>query len=248
MIIRKSGRELELMREAGEIVAKTHKLLAEEVKPGVTTSELDEIAEEFIRSQGADPTFKGYQGFPSSICASVNEVIVHGIPGDYELKPGDIIGIDVGARVEGYCGDAARTFAVGEISESAQKLMTTTEQALEAGIEQAVIGNRVSDISHAVQQKAEGAGYSVVRQFVGHGIGKEMWEDPEVPNFGPPGKGPRLKKGMVLAIEPMVNVGTYKTKTLEDNWTVITKDKELSAHFEDTVAITESGPELLTRV
>ena len=248
MIIRKSERELDLMREAGRIVGEAHKLLADEVKPGVTTDYLDQIVEEFIRSQDADPTFKGYRGFPKSICASINEEIVHGIPGEYELKSGDIIGVDIGARVGGYCGDAARTFAVGEISKEAKKLMETTSQALEEGIKKALVGNRVSDISNAVQIKAESEGFSVVRKFVGHGIGKEMWEDPEVPNFGKPGKGPRLKEGMVLAIEPMVNVGTFRTKTLDDGWTVITEDKELSAHFEDTVAITKDGPEILTRV
>lgn len=246
MIIRKSKRELEIMKKASQVVAETHALLAEEIEPGITTQEIDRLAEEYIRSQGAEPAFKGYQGFPSTVCVAINEQVVHGIPGSRQLESGDIIGLDIGAVVDGYYGDAAQTLAVGDISDQAQDLLETTEGALYKGIEQMVVGNRLSDISHAIQQHVEEAGYSVVRKFVGHGVGQEMHEDPQVPNFGSPGRGPRLKEGMVLAIEPMVNVGTYQVKTLDDGWTVVTQDGELSAHFEHSIAITDSGPEILT--
>ncbi len=248
MIIRKSNRELDIMRKAGYIVARTHQLLREEIKPGITTGEIDRIAEEFIQSQGATPSFKGYHGFPATVCASVNEEVVHGIPGPRVLNEGDIISIDIGAIIEGYHGDAATTLGVGEISKEAQKLLDVTEESLHKGIEQAVLGNRLSDISYAVQKYAESYGYGVVRKFVGHGIGKNLHEDPQLPNFGPAGRGPRLKEGMVLAIEPMINEGTHKVLTLDDDWTVITKDKKLSAHFEHTVAVTAEGPKLLTKL
>lgn len=248
MIVGKSQTELDMMREAGRIVALTHQELAKWIRPGVTTQELDRIAEEFIHRHGAVPSFKGYHGYPASICASVNEVVVHGIPGAQTLQEGDIISIDIGAEKNGFHGDSAWTYPVGTISGEAVRLLRVTEEALFKGIEQAREGNRLSDIGHAVQKYVESAGFSVVRDFVGHGIGRQMHEDPQIPNYGPPGKGPRLKNGMTLAIEPMVNVGTYHCKTLDDNWTVVTADKSLAAHFEHTVAITESGPEILTRL
>ncbi|MBM7624003.1 type I methionyl aminopeptidase [Sporohalobacter salinus] len=248
MIIRKSNRELDLMRTPNKIVAETHEFLAEKIAPGITTKELDRLAEEFIRDYDAEPAFKGYQGFPATVCVAVNEQVVHGIPGQRCLESGDIIGLDLGAVKHGYYGDAARTLAVGDISKQAQELMQVTKDALELGIEQAVEGNKLSDISHAVQTHAEAADFSVVRRFVGHGIGTEMHESPQIPNYGPPGRGPTLKAGMTLAIEPMVNVGGYKVETLDDGWTVVTKDRELSSHFEHTIAITESGPEILTLI
>ncbi len=246
MIIRKSKREIEIMKEAGRIVGETHELLAEKVKPGITTEEIDRIAEEFILKNGAKPSFKGYNGFPNTVCVAVNEVVVHGIPDSRVLKSGDIIGLDIGAVVDGYHGDAARTLAVGEVSNEVKDLLSVTKESLFKGIEEARVGNRLSDISHAVQQHAEGADYSVVRNFVGHGVGRNLHEDPQIPNFGPAGRGPRLKEGMVLAIEPMVNEGTYKVETLDDGWTVVTKDRKLSAHFENTIAITNSDPLILT--
>ena len=246
MIIRKSEQEIETMRQAGQIVAETHQLLADEIKPGVSLEKLDQLAEEYIRNQDANPAFKGYQGFPATICASLNEEVVHGIPEDKYLSEGDIISIDLGAEYKGYYGDAARTWPVGEISEEAEKLLTVTEQSLNKGLEQARLGNRLSDISHAVQQQVEKNGYSVVRNYTGHRIGKEMHEDPSVPNYGKPDRGPRLKEGMALAIEPMVNVGTHKVKTESNGWTVVTRDKKLSAHFENTIVIMEQGPEILT--
>jgi methionyl aminopeptidase len=217
------------------------------VQPGVTTAELDQIAEDFILARGARPAFKGYNGFPASICASVNEQVVHGIPGLRRLESGDIIGIDIGAEINGYFGDSAITLPVGEVSQNALNLLKATEESLYAGISMAIEGNRLSDISHAVQSCVESRGFSVVRDFVGHGIGKSMHEEPQVPNFGKPGRGPRLKAGMTLAIEPMVNIGAYEVQTLPDNWTVVTKDASLSAHFEHTIAITGKAPEILTR-
>ena len=246
MIILKSNEELESMRRAGNLVAKTIAMLKDAVRPGITTGELDKLAEGIIRKHGGIPAFKGYYGFPGSICASVNEEVVHGIPGIRKLKSGDIISIDIGTIVEGFYGDAAVTLPVGDISEEAQRLLSVTEGSLMAGIEQVRAGNRLSDISNAVQVFAEGKGFSVVRDYVGHGIGRNMHEDPQIPNFGPPGRGPRLEPGMVLAIEPMVNVGSYRVETLEDNWTVVTADRSLSAHFEHTVAVTEDGPVILT--
>ncbi|ASJ56796.1 type I methionyl aminopeptidase [Brevibacillus formosus] len=247
MIILKSKAELEVMREAGRIVALTHQELAKAIKPGVTTKQLDEIAETFIRSMGAIPSFKGYGGFPGSICASVNEELVHGIPGKRALQEGDIISIDIGAQFQGYHGDSAWTYPVGKISTENQKLLRVTEESLYKGLEKAVPGGRLSDISHAIQVHAEAAGFTLVREYVGHGIGQNLHEDPQVPNYGPPDRGPRLKPGMVLAIEPMVNAGERYVRTLEDNWTVVTVDRKTCAHFEHTIAITEDGYEIFTR-
>ena len=248
MIIIKSRSEIEKMRVACQIVAGALEGLRDKVKPGVTTAELDRYAEEYIRKQGAIPAFKGYLGYPSSLCASVNEVVVHGIPSNRILKEGEIIGLDLGAVVGGFYGDAAITLPVGEVSRELQRLMDVTEACLELAIERAVPGNRVSDISNAVQTHAESSGYSVVRDFVGHGIGRKLHEDPQVPNFGPVGQGPRLKAGMTLAIEPMINMGVSHTVVLEDGWTAVTLDRKPSAHFEHTVAITDNGPEILTRL
>jgi len=247
MIVSKSDVELDLMREAGRIVALTHKELQQAVRPGITTKELDQLADDFIRKQGALPSFKGYHGYPASICASVNEVVVHGIPNEVPLKEGDIVSIDIGANIHGYHGDSAWTWGVGQISETAQKLLDVTEQSLYKGIEQARAGNRLSDIGHAVQTYVEDNGFSVVREYVGHGIGQQMHEDPSIPNYGQPGRGPLLREGYTLAIEPMVNVGTHKTRSLEDKWTVVTADSSLAAHFEHTVAVTVNGPEILTK-
>ncbi|NLL42043.1 MAG: type I methionyl aminopeptidase [Firmicutes bacterium] len=247
MIILKSAEEIQAMLRAGQVVAQAHELVRELIKPGVTTLDLDRAVEEFILKQNAIPAFKGYQGYPASICASVNEVVVHGIPSkDVVLQEGSIISVDIGAFVDGFCGDSAWTYPVGEVDPEVQLLLQTTEEALFQGIEQARVGNRLSDISHAVQKCAEERGFSVVRDFVGHGIGRNMHEAPQIPNFGPPGRGPRLKSGMTLAIEPMVNVGSYHVQVLEDNWTVVTRDSKWSAHFEHTVAITDEGPVVLT--
>ncbi len=246
MIICKSEQEIELMREAGRIVALAHQAIAQATEPGITTRELDAIAERVIRQHKATPSFKGYHGFPASICASVNEELVHGIPGKRKLVDGDIISIDIGACIHDFHGDAAVTLPVGNISSQAQKLLQVTEESLYKGIEQAIIGNRLSDISHAVQVYVESHGFSIVRDYVGHGIGRDMHEDPQIPNFGPPNRGPRLKKGMVLAIEPMVNIGSHDVRTLLDNWTVVTQDGELCAHFEHTIALTDEGPIILT--
>lgn len=248
MIILKSEREIGYLREAGRVVAETHREVAKAVEPGVTTQELNQLAEDYLAHKGAKPSFKGYQGFPASICASVNEEVVHGIPGLRQLKNGDIISIDIGAIVNGFHGDAAVTLPVGEIDEEAEKLIKATEQSLYEGIAQAVVGNRLSDISHAIQTYAENLGYSVVREYVGHGIGRSMHEPPQIPNYGPPGRGPRLKEGFTLAIEPMLNMGTYEVEVKADNWTVVTKDHKLSAHFEHSIAITQKGPEILTRL
>jgi methionyl aminopeptidase len=246
MIICKSEVELDLMREAGRIVAETHSLLARAIRPNITTKELDQIAEEFIRSQGAIPSFKGYNGFPGSICASVNEELVHGIPGPRKLIEGDIISIDIGAQYKGYHGDSAWTYPVGEISETAQRLLTVTEASLYRGIAEAKPDTRLYTLSHAIQTCIEDAGFSVVIEYVGHGIGTDLHEEPQIPNYGIPDKGPRLKPGMVLAIEPMVVVGERFVQTLEDDWTVVTSDRTLCAHFEHTVAITAAGYEILT--
>jgi methionyl aminopeptidase len=247
MIILKSGHEIDLIARASRVVALTIAFLRERVKPGVTTGELDRMAEEFILREGARPAFKGYRGYPATLCTSVNEEVVHGIPSTKRrLQEGDIIGIDVGAIVEGYYGDAAVTLPVGQVSDDAARLIRVTEQSLDAGLAQVRVGNRLSDISHAVQTVAEREGYSVVTDFVGHGIGRNLHEDPQVPNFGRPGEGPRLKEGLVLAIEPMINVGRSEVDVLADRWTVVTRDKSLSAHFEHTVAITSDGPRVLT--
>lgn len=234
------------MREAGRIVSIVLQELEERIAPGMTTKELDEKAEKTITAMGGEPAFKGYRGFPASICASVNEEVVHGIPGRRVLREGDILGVDVGARFHGYYGDSAVTFPIGEIDEEAKKLLRITYQALCEGIRAAVVGNRMGDIAFAIQGVAESNGYSVVRDFVGHGIGSEMHQDPQVPNFGEPHQGILLKKGMVLAIEPMVNIGTYEVEVLKDGWTVVTKDRKRSCHFEHTVSITENGPDILT--
>ncbi len=248
MIILKSDRELGYLRDAGKVVAKTLEEMRKAVQPGISTLELDKIAEKFIKSCGAIPAFKGYHGFSGNICTSINEQVVHGIPGPRKLKSGDTISIDVGAVINGYNGDAAITLPVGEIAPDIQQLLDVTEQSLYKGIEQAVIGNRLGDISHAIQKHSEAYGYGVVRDFVGHGIGRNMHEDPQIPNYGLPGRGPRLKTGMTLAIEPMINMGTYEVRTLNDGWTVVTADGKRSAHFEHTVAITPDGPEILTRL
>ncbi len=248
MIIIKSQRELELMRKAGKITALALEEIAKHIKPGITTLELNKIAEEFILSHNAIPTFKGYQGFPAAICTSVNEEVVHGIPGLKTLKDGDIISVDVGAEFEGYNGDAARTFPVGNVKSDAMHLIEVTKQSFFEGIVYAKPGYRLSDISNAVQRYVESYNFSVVRDYVGHGIGQKMHEDPQIPNFGPPGKGPRLRRGMTLAIEPMVNMGGYEVYTLENNWTVVTKDGSLSAHYENTIAITDGEPEILTMI
>ncbi|WP_027936984.1 type I methionyl aminopeptidase [Anaeroarcus burkinensis] len=248
MIVLKSQQEIAYMREAGRIVAETLELIRQAVKPDVTTQELDRIADEYIRERGAIPAFKGYNGFPGSICASVNEEVVHGIPGPRKLKNGDIISVDIGTLINGFYGDAAMTFPVGEVAPEVAQLLKVTEESLYKGIAQAVADQRLYDISHAVQIHAEESGYGVVRDYVGHGIGRKMHEDPQIPNYGAPGRGPRLKPGMTLAIEPMINMGTYEVKTLRDNWTVITRDGKWSAHFEHTIAITDGEPEILTRL
>ncbi len=248
MIVIKNDRELEYMRDAGQIVAETHAELEHAAKPGVTTKELDVIAEDFIVKCGALPAFKGYNGFPASICASLNDEVVHGIPGLRKLESGDIISIDIGAVINGYFGDAAVTLPVGEVTQAAARLLDITRQSLFEGISQATVNNRLYDISSSVQTFVESNGFSVVRDYVGHGIGRNMHEDPQVPNFGKPGRGPRLQAGMTLAIEPMVNAGTYEVMTKGDNWTVVTRDGKLSAHFEHTIAITDNGPEILTKV
>lgn len=246
MIICKSEGELLLMREAGRIVAETHKLLAQAVKPGVTTRQLDQWAEEFIRSQGAVPSFKGYNGFSGSICASVNEELVHGIPGDRVLNEGDIISIDIGAQYKGYHGDSAWTYGVGEITPEAKRLLEVTERSLYEGLALIKPDVRLYTISNAIQKCVEGEGFSIVREYVGHGIGSQLHEEPQIPNYGAPDRGPRLKPGMVLAIEPMVNAGERFVRTLADNWTVVTVDGSLCAHFEHTVAVTADGYEILT--
>lgn len=248
MIFIKSRNEIELMREAGRIVAQAHELIRKAIRPGITTEELDQIAEKHILEQDALPAFKGYRGFPASICASVNHEVVHGIPGPRKLEEGDIISIDIGSVYKGYYGDAARTHAVGEVSPRARELIEVTKESFYEGIKFAKEGYSLSDISHAIQSHVEKHGFSVVRNYVGHGIGTSMHEEPQIPNYGPPGKGPRLKSGMVLAIEPMVNIGTYDVKVLSDGWTVETLDGEYSAHYENTIAITDEEPEILTRL
>lgn len=248
MIICKTQREIDIMREAGKIVALTHKELQKHIQPGITTLELDKIAEEVILSYNAIPSFKGYNGFPCSICASVNEEVVHGIPNSRVLKNGDIISIDIGAKYNGYHGDSAWSYPVGEISEATLKLLTVTEKSLYEGLNKAKPGNRLLDISHAIQTYVESNGYSIVEEYVGHGIGQSLHEDPPVPNYGQPNRGPLLKKGMTFAIEPMVNQGKRFVRTLPNNWTVVTADKKTSAHFEHTIVITSDGYEILTQI
>lgn len=247
MIVCKSEAELQHMREAGRIVADTHRVLKAAIRPGVTTKELDEIAETYIRSQDASPSFKGYNQFPASICASVNDELVHGIPGSRILNDGDIISIDIGAQYKGYHGDSAWTYGVGHISEEAARLLDIAEKSLYAGLAIVKPDVRLSTISYAIQQVIEAAGFSVVRDYCGHGIGTDLHEDPQIPNYGLPDRGPLLKPGMVLAIEPMVNIGERYVRTLSDNWTVVTEDRSWCAHFEHTVAVTADGCEILTR-
>jgi methionyl aminopeptidase len=249
MIILKTPEEIEAMAKAAKLVAEALEYLKMHVCPGVTTEDLDRLAEEFILSRGGRPAFKGYRNYPKTLCVSVNDQVVHGIPSKRVLKEGDIVGLDLGAIVDGFYGDAAVTVPVGAISDEAAKLLRVTEEALYAGIDQAVVGKRLSDISHAIQDRAEAAGFSVVRDFVGHGIGRQLHEEPQVPNYGKPGQGPRLQAGMILAIEPMVNIGTSEVRILDDQWTAVTKDGSLSAHFEHTVAIQPSGPpRILTKL
>jgi methionyl aminopeptidase len=246
MIIIKSSREIEQLKKSNAIVAEVFEKLKRMISPGVTTKELDEVAEEYILSKGARPAFKGYRGFPATLCISINEEVVHGIPSQRRLKGGDIVSLDVGVNFVGYFGDAAITLPVGEIDPEAKRLLDVTEKALTIGIEKAKIGNRVFDISYAIQRWVESHGFSVVRDFVGHGIGRDLHEEPQVPNFGAPHQGPRLEKGMVFALEPMVNEGTHEVKVLSDGWTVVTADGKRSAHFEHSIAIADDGAEILS--
>jgi len=242
MIILKTPAEIEVMAEASRIVAEVLEVIRKEVRPGITTDDLDHLAEKEIRARGAVPAFKGYRNYPKTLCASVNEQVVHGIPSKRRLKEGDIIGLDLGAIVGGFYGDSAITVPVGRISEKSDHLVRVTEEAMYRGIAQAVVGNRLTDISHAVQRHVEPAGYSVVTEFVGHGVGRQLHEEPQVPNYGRPGQGPRLQSGMVLAIEPMVNMGGSAVRVLDDRWTAVTADGSLSAHFEHTIAVQPKGP------
>ena len=249
MIILKTPAEIEIMARASRLVAETLAMLRREVRAGVTTEDLDRLAEQFIRSHGGTPAFKGYRNYPKTLCASINDQVVHGIPSKRALKEGDIIGLDLGAIVDGFYGDSAVTVVVGNVNPRIANLVKVTEESLYAGIAQAVVGNRLSDISHAVQRHAEAAGFSVVTDFVGHGIGRQLHEEPQVPNYGKPGQGPRLQEGMVLAIEPMINMGNSGVRVLDDRWTAVTTDGSLSAHFEHTIAIQSSGPpRILTQV
>ena len=249
MVVLKTGRELSLMREACRISAGALKLIGSAVEPGVTTAELDRLAESYILKQGAKPNFKNYQGYPATACISINNEVIHGIPNEKrKLVSGDIVSVDLGAELNGYHGDNAATFAVGDISDEAKRLIDTTRESLYEGIKAAVAGSRIGDISYAIQRYVEARGCSVVRQFVGHGIGTHLHEAPEVPNFGTPGRGIRLLPGMTLALEPMVNMGNYDVKVMPDGWTVLTKDGSLSAHFEHTIAVTSDGPQIMTIV
>lgn len=248
MIIRKSKTEIETMREAGRISARALEIVGEHVRPGVSTAELDRVAEEYIRSEGAIPAFKGLYGFPATLCTSINDQVVHGIPSKkVVLREGDVVSVDTGAKINGYYGDNAATFAVGVVDPDVARLLAVTKESLLAGVEAARVGNTLGDIGFAVQSVAEAAGFGVVRDYVGHGIGQAMHEDPNVANFGKPGRGAKLVAGMVLAIEPMVNLGTFEVHQLDDGWTVVTDDGLVSAHFEYTVAITEQGPDILTK-
>lgn len=245
-IIKKTPEEVDKIAASGQVLARCHRLLRSKARPGVTTAELDEAAERFIRSQGATPAFKGYRGFPGSICASPNSMVVHGIPGDYALGRGDVLSIDIGVDLDGWISDAAVTLPIGPVSEIAAGLLEATRDSLFEGIERCVAGNRLGDVSAAIQQRVEAGGYSVIRSLVGHGVGRDMHEDPQIPNFGNPGSGPLLEDGMVLAIEPMVNVGGPEVRLAPDNWSVYSEDGSLAAHFEHTVAITSDGPRILT--
>src|SRR5436189_5513866 len=246
MIVSKTPEEIEKMAEAGRVLARCLNMLRAKVRPGVTTAELDLAAEKFIRSQGGEPAFKGYRGFPGSICASPNSMVVHGIPGPYKLTRGDILSIDIGVILDGWVADAAITIPIGNVTPVAKRLLASTKGALFDAVEQCRPGNRLGDVSHAVQARTEGDGFAVVRSLVGHGIGRDMHEDPQIPNFGEPATGPLLAEGMVLAVEPMVNVGTYKIRIADDQWSVYSEDNSLAAHFEHTVAITGEGPRILT--
>jgi methionyl aminopeptidase len=246
MIVRKSAQEIEKMAAAGAVQAAALDLVASKIRPGVSTGELDAAVERFIRSQGGVPTFKGYRGFPGSICASPNSMVVHGIPGRYRVQRGDVLSVDVGVTLDGWVADAARTFPVGEIDDTARTLLSVTEASLHAGVQACVVGNRVGDVSSAIQTVAEDGGLSVVRSLVGHGVGKDMHEEPQVPNYGRPGKGPRLQEGMVLAIEPMTTAGRPAVRVAADGWAIFSQDDSLAAHFEFTVAVTVKGPLILT--
>lgn len=246
MIHRKTPDEIEKMAAAGRILARCHEILRRKARPGVTTAEIDKTAERFIRSQGAEPAFKGYRGFPGSICASPNSMVVHGIPGSYRLSRGDILSIDIGVVLDGWVADAAITHPIGNVTPIAKRLLTSTRAALFDAVEQCRPGNRLGDVSHAVQARVEADGFAIIRSLVGHGIGRQMHEDPQIPNFGDPGTGPELEEGMVLAIEPMVNAGTHHVRMGADNWAVYSQDGSLAAHFEHTVAITSEGPRILT--
>lgn len=248
MIIGKSRKEIDKMRAAGQLVGRVLQELSGMAQPGVTTLEINDAADKMIRDGGAYPTFKGYNGFPYSICASVNEQVVHGFPSKYELKEGDILSIDVGATLDGFVGDTATTVPVGQVGDDLWQLMRVTRQCLAKAIEQCRAGNHIGDIGYVVQQHAEAHGYSVVREYVGHGIGRRMHEDPQIPNYGKPGKGPKIRTGYVFAVEPMINIGSHHTKTLKDGWTVVTLDGKPSAHVEHTIAVTDEGPEVLTLV
>jgi methionyl aminopeptidase len=248
MITLKTEKEIALMHEAGKLLASCHQEIANMIKPGITTLEIDTFVEEYLKKHGATPEQKGYHGYPYATCASVNDVICHGFPNKKALKEGDIVTIDMVVNVNGWLADSAWSYPVGQISDEAEKLLTVTKESLFKGIEQAVIGNRIGDISHAIQSYAESKGFSVVRDFIGHGIGKDMHEDPQVPHFGPPGKGPRLKEGMVITIEPMLNVGKFYTKIDADGWTARTVDGSLSAQYEHTIAVTKQGPLILTQL
>jgi methionyl aminopeptidase len=246
MIIRKATGEIERMARAGEVVADTLALIGEHARPGVTTQELDELADEFIRSRGGTPTFKGYRGYPASICTSPNEMVVHGIPGPYTLKDGDILSVDVGVTLDGFVADSAYTFPIGDVSADAERLLEGCQAALAAGIEQCRVGNRLSDISHAIQVTTEEQGFSVVRSLVGHGVGRSMHEEPQIPNYGEPGRGPLLAEGMTFAIEPMITAAGPDVVLHDDEWSISSADSSLAAHFEHTVAITADGPRILT--
>jgi len=246
VIIRKAPAEIERMARAGAVVADTLALIGERARPGVSTQQLDDLADEYIRSRGGVPTFKGYRGYPASICTSPNDMVVHGIPGLYELGEGDVLSVDVGVTLDGFVADSAYTFPIGEVSPEAERLLEGCQAALAAGIEQCRVGNRLSDISHAIQRVTEEHGYSVVRSLVGHGVGRSMHEEPQIPNFGEPGRGPLLSEGMTFAIEPMINAGGAEVVLHDDEWSISTADSSLSAHFEHTVAITGEGPRILT--
>ncbi len=249
MITRRNEKEIELLRHAGKIVAMTHDYLKPFIKEGISTKKLDELAEKFILSQGATPSFKGYGGFPGSICTSINDVLVHGIPNEkHILKNGDIISVDIGANYKGYHGDSAWTYAVGEVSEEAKELMEVTEKSLYLGLEKVKPGNRISDISNAIQTFVEAHGYGVPRDYTGHGVGSSLHEDPIIPNYGIAGRGPKIVSGMVIAVEPMVTLGDYHTRTLLDDWTVKTLDGKITAHYEHTVVVTDDGYEILTKI